>query len=50
MEVFNPVTVVTSQIGELTGMLAGVAGPALGIGAAILAITVGWKLVKRFTS
>lgn len=44
----DPVAVITTGIGELTTTLGGVAAPAIGIGAAVLALTFGWRLVRRF--
>lgn len=47
---FDPVAAITSGIGELGTTLSGVAGPAIGIGAAVLALSFGWGLVRRFVS
>lgn len=44
----DPVAIVTTAIDSLETTLTGVAGPALAVGASILALTFGWKLVKRF--
>jgi hypothetical protein len=45
---FDAVTVITAGIGDLTTTLGGVAGPAIGIAATVLALTFGWRLVRRF--
>jgi len=44
----DPVAIVSTAIDSLETTLGGVAAPALAIGASILALTFGWKLVKRF--
>lgn len=46
---FNPVTIVTDAIGDLTDSLSGVAGPALAVGAGVMALGFGWRLVKKFS-
>lgn len=45
---FDPTTIVSSAIDTLSGTLSGVAGPALALGAGVLALGFGWRLVKRF--
>lgn len=47
---FDPVSTITSGIGDLSTTLGGVAGPAIGIAASVLALTFGWSLVRRFVS
>lgn len=46
----DPVALITTAVGELSATLGGVAGPALGVGAAVLALTFGWGFIKRFIS
>lgn len=45
---FDPAGAVTAGITELTGVLGTVAPAAIGVAAAILAVTFGWRLVKKF--
>lgn len=45
---FDPTTIVSSAIDTLSSTLSGVAGPALALGAGVLALGFGWRLVKRF--
>jgi hypothetical protein len=44
----DPVAIITTGIGDLTTTLGGVAAPAIGVAATVLALTFGWRLVKRF--
>lgn len=44
----DPTTLITPAIDAVSNGLSGVAGPALLVGAAILAVTVGWKFVRKF--
>lgn len=46
----DPSALITTAVGTLTTTLSGVAAPALGVGASVLALTFGWKFVKRFVS
>lgn len=45
---FDPTGIVSDAITTLSGTLSGVAGPALALGAGVLALGFGWRLVKRF--
>lgn len=45
---FDPVAPITTGIATLGTSLEGVAGPAIGVGAGVVALFFGWKLVKRF--
>lgn len=45
---FDPVAIVTDALDTLGTTLSGVAGPALALGASVLALTFGWRLVRRF--
>lgn len=44
----DPVAIVGTAIDSLETTLSGVAGPALAVGASVLALTFGWKFVRRF--
>lgn len=46
--VFDPVAPITAAIDTLTTSLTSVASPALAVGAGILALGFGWRLVRRF--
>lgn len=46
--VFDPVVPITTAITTLETSLSGVAGPALALGGAVLALGFGWRLVKKF--
>lgn len=45
----DPVAILTDAVTDLGTTLTGVAGPALGIGAAVLGLGFGWRLVKKFS-
>lgn len=47
--VFDPVAIVQTGIDSVSTSLTGVAGPALAVGAGVMALGFGWKLVKKFT-
>lgn len=47
---FDPSGLIGSGIADVGSTLGGVAGPAVGIAAALLALTFGWSLVRRFVS
>jgi hypothetical protein len=44
----DPTTLITPALDSVSSGLSGVAGPALLVGAGILAVTVGWKFVRKF--
>jgi hypothetical protein len=44
----DPTAIVTGAIDTLSTTLSGVAGPALVVGGSVLALTFGWRLVKKF--
>ena len=44
----DPIALITPAITAVQTGLSGVAGPALLVGAGVLALTVGWKFAKRF--
>ena len=48
--VFDAITIITTAIATIGDTLAGVAGPAAGLGAGVLALFFGWRLVQRFIS
>lgn len=41
---------ITTAVATLSDTLGDVAVPALGVGASVLALTFGWRFVKRFVS
>lgn len=45
----DPVAIMNGVITDLSATLTGVAGPALGVGAAVLGLGFAWRFVKRFT-
>lgn len=44
----DPVALLTAGITDLTDTLGGVAAPAIAVGASVLALSFGWRLVKKF--
>jgi len=44
----DPVSILTDGIDGLTATLSGVAPAAITVGASVLALTFGWRLVKKF--
>ena len=48
--VFDAITIITTAIATVGDTLTGVAGPAAGLGAGVLALFFGWRLVQRFIS
>lgn len=46
--VLDPTAIISTAIDTLSTTLSGVAGPALVVGGGVLALTFGWKLVKKF--
>lgn len=45
---FDPAGIIGTAVTSLEGVLTGVAGPAIGLGAAVLGLMFGWSLVQRF--
>lgn len=46
----DPTAIIGDAISTLGTTLSGVAGPALALGAGVLALGFGWNLVKRFVN
>jgi len=46
----DPVTILTPVLAEVQDGISGVAGPALLVGASVLALGVAWRIAKRFVS
>lgn len=44
----DPVEILTDAITALSTTLSGVAVPAIAVGGAVLALSFGWRLVKKF--
>jgi hypothetical protein len=44
----DPITILTPVIASVQDGIEGVAGPALLVGASVLALGVAWRLVRRF--